>query len=586
MRDMRKSLARELVDLQEKLDSLGPTTTMEHGKMTGCRTSDMGTGGESISSDVSSGRINLEPKPVSSNPDEVANSSELTYLDGKASIVPRHSGVMVLPSESLFSASSLENLDPSNVERNLNPLTETQIDLPNEQLHCPGVSHSVEKDQVSQEVIKSSASVSPEEFVTSFTTENKDKLEKEIGGEAIDTSEEQVGVGVEFSHPMFENDAKDGVVLEKSTTLPVEVEGETTEIATVILKSEMAEIPTFTSNDSDTNKTIFSGDDIATMGEGPQALDIYAKISDTATGHTEIPCSEHSIHDSRDIGNDDIQCIVEALEDSAYMEEYPSGDGHGKESEIGSLPICSDRNVMEDEFQSSKQTNEPSVDKAEGAALGKSENGLVVSEDMPMKREQLEAFELSKGNEILDAMGIEKDPCIAAASEPNITSYDGSSREAGKDRLVVGEHAHPIISLDGHVGDGASREYRKVGPIHGEADEPVGRPSFETCGEEERNAPLYAVGGGKPTVLAPGINLSMEEKRPIEENEKLREMLERLLEEGKTHMGAIANLNERVKDLERKLLQKSSRKLKPKRMITRMKLHPQVECQDPLLCTK
>ncbi|KAG6477080.1 hypothetical protein ZIOFF_066332 [Zingiber officinale] len=214
-RDMRKSLARELVDLQEKLDFLGPTATTEHGKMTGCcSTSDMGTGAESISSDISSGRINLEPKPVSSNLDEVTNSSEFTYLDDKASIVPQHSGVVVLPSESLFSAISLDNLDPLNVERNLNPPTKTQIDLPNGQLYCPGVSHSVEKDQVTQEVIKPSASASPEDFVISFTTENEDKLEKGIVDEAIDTSEEQVGVGIEFSHPMLGNDAKDGLILQ------------------------------------------------------------------------------------------------------------------------------------------------------------------------------------------------------------------------------------------------------------------------------------------------------------------------------------------------------------------------------------
>ncbi|KAJ0962951.1 hypothetical protein J5N97_028073 [Dioscorea zingiberensis] len=47
-----------------------------------------------------------------------------------------------------------------------------------------------------------------------------------------------------------------------------------------------------------------------------------------------------------------------------------------------------------------------------------------------------------------------------------------------------------------------------------------------------------------------------EEKRLMEENQKLREMLEKLLEAGKEQLGVISNLNGRVKDLERKLSQK------------------------------
>lgn len=49
-------------------------------------------------------------------------------------------------------------------------------------------------------------------------TENEGKLEKEIIGEAINLFEEQV---VKFSHPKPKDDAKDQLVLEKSSILSV-----------------------------------------------------------------------------------------------------------------------------------------------------------------------------------------------------------------------------------------------------------------------------------------------------------------------------------------------------------------------------
>ena len=56
-------------------------------------------------------------------------------------------------------------------------------------------------------------------------------------------------------------------------------------------------------------------------------------------------------------------------------------------------------------------------------------------------------------------------------------------------------------------------------------------------------------------------DMNKEEMKLLEENEKLREMLEKLLEAGKEQLGVISNLNGRVKDLERKLAQKK-RKVK------------------------
>ncbi|XP_008795008.2 BAG family molecular chaperone regulator 6-like [Phoenix dactylifera] len=57
-------------------------------------------------------------------------------------------------------------------------------------------------------------------------------------------------------------------------------------------------------------------------------------------------------------------------------------------------------------------------------------------------------------------------------------------------------------------------------------------------------------------------NMSMEEKQLMEENEKLREMLEKLLLAGKVQLGVISDLNGRVKDLEKKLTQKKRVKVR------------------------
>lgn len=60
------------------------------------------------------------------------------------------------------------------------------------------------------------------------------------------------------------------------------------------------------------------------------------------------------------------------------------------------------------------------------------------------------------------------------------------------------------------------------------------------------------------------------EKRKLpEENEKLREILEELLEAGKEQLGAISNLNQRVKDLERKLAQQQKKKKSAKVKVNR-----------------
>ncbi|KAH0467763.1 hypothetical protein IEQ34_002796 [Dendrobium chrysotoxum] len=57
-----------------------------------------------------------------------------------------------------------------------------------------------------------------------------------------------------------------------------------------------------------------------------------------------------------------------------------------------------------------------------------------------------------------------------------------------------------------------------------------------------------------------------EEKKLVEDNEKLRQMLEKLLNAGQEQMGVIAELNERVKNLEKKLSKRKKVKVNQKKL--------------------
>ncbi|KAG1330402.1 BAG family molecular chaperone regulator 6 [Cocos nucifera] len=81
------------------------------------------------------------------------------------------------------------------------------------------------------------------------------------------------------------------------------------------------------------------------------------------------------------------------------------------------------------------------------------------------------------------------------------------------------------------------------------------------------------------------MNLSMEDKL-VKENQKLREMLEKLLLMGKEHMGVISNLNGRIEDLEKKMAQKKKKKKtvkvrrhKPAKTFP-VKLHAETSCGE------
>lgn len=80
-------------------------------------------------------------------------------------------------------------------------------------------------------------------------------------------------------------------------------------------------------------------------------------------------------------------------------------------------------------------------------------------------------------------------------------------------------------------------------------------PCAEQAGEKLSALPLTSGHVSHDTEM--GYN-----RKLVEENEKLKEMMEKLIEEGKEHLTAISNLSGRVKDLEKKLSRKKKLKMR------------------------
>uniref|UniRef100_A0A2N9ICF7 BAG domain-containing protein n=1 Tax=Fagus sylvatica TaxID=28930 RepID=A0A2N9ICF7_FAGSY len=128
------------------------------------------------------------------------------------------------------------------------------------------------------------------------------------------------------------------------------------------------------------------------------------------------------------------------------------------------------------------------------------------------------------------------------------------------------DNVEPRVSLGEEKKD-AMKEAQEEDEHKSQDEEVVIDQAIGTETKEEE-VPLYfekVEGQGEPLPLSPAAgqvsvnecNLGMEsDKKLIEENEKLREMMEKLIAAGKEQLTVISNLTGRVKDLEKKLAKK------------------------------
>lgn len=495
---MRKYVARELISLQDKLDSLG-----DHEKMEVEQQLDSDCG--AISSIDSFITTNLEPEHMSSQ-------SEETFVDGKEEAAIKWQTDDAVITESPDSVAGTGDLKSLNVDmsstteehQDIAPLEEqlssalreaVESHVREEEQSC--VSEGVtEKEQSSglEGGTETLASISQVEAPSASVDEVwKLETDKHVECQGIDSLLEHVRD--ELLDAAAGNDETDDVELEKPSV--PSVEGEDIKLAAEesdqAINPEQVQLVEATAgvkeSDFDVEGTILPGDEVDTMREDLQVPDqkscdlVEKMVGNTDVVHvvTEVPCSEQPFLGTRAIDNGNAGCTVGNIErraedadsmvthlpDATYNQCHSPGDFEvGKENGVNPMLLPDSTNIIKDECFSSVETSEPNIDKV---------HSLV---------EALEPVSMSP-RQLSDAVNINKDERVSA-DEP----------------------------FEANVNDAADGNLRK------------------------------------------------EEKKLVEENEKLREMLETLLKAGQAQLGVIADLNGRVKDLEKKLSQKRRCKVK------------------------
>lgn len=122
----------------------------------------------------------------------------------------------------------------------------------------------------------------------------------------------------------------------------------------------------------------------------------------------------------------------------------------------------------------------------------------------------------------------------------NKEDHDEPIREENKAAQEAGEESQDEVEIDQTNGSETGKE---EAPMH-----------VETVEMEGESLPMSPTASSK--VCVDEHDLGLESDKTLEENEKLKEMMERLMEAGKEQLTVISNLNARVKDLEKKLSRK------------------------------
>lgn len=517
---MRKAVARELVSLQEKLDSVGATNITEPElKFEQCASTDFGSV--------------ANPAAVSSESASVDSQHETCQtieVDRKEATIVKQKDVEVAIAESSDSAIGLDDVKSAALEKPI-PSDEHEIEHPREQL-CPSRLELVESNSIGEQVlevvleeVKPLASASPEIFEAPAISEDiVTELEKDKHHlESQETNAFAEQVGNEQCVTVAGSDAKDVVELAKSSMVTVEHE------ATEPLESS-------------------ASDKVGAMSKEllvqSQSSDLDERIvAEAYAVHVENPCSDEATLGTCDSGDH-----VRSMEtDDDCTNTCLPVTTDASHAETNAMPVPDSEIIMNDEGHQLESIS----DKVDGAVVEEANNSPLLSAPVDSSVPAVDNSHLLKEapepcqadvtdfNPPADAVNVKEDECIVADEtyETTVNGLDGAASEEGKGHIAPAEDTSPPISMAESV---VSIEKRHVA-------------------HSDDNAEFYSS----------GINLSKQETKLVEENEKLREMLERLLEAGKAQMGVIADLNGRVKDLEKKLSQNKTckvRSYKPRRI--------------------
>uniref|UniRef100_A0A803NW80 BAG domain-containing protein n=1 Tax=Cannabis sativa TaxID=3483 RepID=A0A803NW80_CANSA len=168
---------------------------------------------------------------------------------------------------------------------------------------------------------------------------------------------------------------------------------------------------------------------------------------------------------------------------------------------------------------------------------------------------------LSKPEELQTLISIGEEGTQNVLHEDESSSISASTEKNGKDNEIL----QLVLAEEGiQENQEEEMEVQAVDHIGYATDEKVNDKSSEL---ESSNDEIAAGLPATPTFIEKMGSIN--DKQLIEENEKLREMMEKLIEQGKNQLNVISNLNGKVKNLEKKLSMRRKLRTKQNRASTR-----------------
>lgn len=568
VRDVRKSVAKELTCLQEKLDSLFSVRAAEEDKpvATDCNnteeaplTLDKGCAKPEC---VEQQLIDAEPQhKVEAQRSDLATTESSEQADQQ-----------LAPEDQVSDTSSKNNSSGSSTDK------------VEEQLQRPLV-----EDQLS------AMSLTENEFRNDFPpvsdekTEDADQqlhhpamlpIENECGNDFLPAQEaaEQLDAGVQLADelvaPSKPSDAESGNDYQYTSPLNVGAEA-----GAVQVNVESVKVDQKVTGEPGCGPAESTAEVIGMAGEAPKceveepvepilvmeqrvgsALQIQESIEEgnpcDCKGENRSTVEEFGVHNWSTVEEFGDSCtadivsepspIVDDVNNNQELELQDSGPHNPLQEDSTSLEDMHEKPSIDSEIEAGNCESASRVNEEPKGMVARAQdhhmldmNGVHTKEDLPVCSNAKEDNVEEQPPEV-DEGSIECFGSVPAepASLTGVVLVDGESNA----------HGDPVLM------DGES-------DAHGEPKEPVDsgkRGEASITGEKER-----MMSGKIDQVAADEDNIGeAEEEKLSKENEKLRDVLGKLIQEGEKQMRVISDLNGRIKDLERKLTKKNKLRMR------------------------
>ncbi|KAJ4956329.1 hypothetical protein NE237_013112 [Protea cynaroides] len=606
LRDIRKSVARELVSLQERLDSMSSQKSEVPKSRTDASTNSAGQVVENLcQTDVDVGGVKEEETSLElSTAPEHGIGSELNEpsdesveyrepaLDKEhADAEAEGNGVVPVP----LTNEVLADSEPLVVEKEVEDNSEREHAEGNEVVHVP----------LTDEVLADSSEQCEEKVLGPLVVEKEveDNSEREPTNTVVEPW--LVRELTESPEMLSEEAHFKAAEMKPSMELKDEEKDPGTDPETVV-KSELESKPL----GPDELPLVMGGRIESVADQLKEAMDQSSTLQELPLGVTEEAEScgsnqnvdQHDTMKSEQLGTESSDSDVgheTTGEEKPLVEGTESAD-YDSEPGYSVMQPSGEEELRDEEHEAAKE-EKPLVESAESADYD-SEPGYSVMQ--PSGKEELRDEELltnpkledstqilqvvdERSNEMVADVGSSQavsllpsdstDHMVAPSTEetekhiPSEKPMPNTELPKIDDESIVveaGGESLPFVQLE------AVKEALEVPDLTDQLPNETGNKSCdsEMVGEVTSSAPPME---GEITSSDPVAQVSHNQvvgqvslptKDLVEDNEKLKEMLEKLVQAGKEQLSVISNLNGRIKDLEKKLKKKKQMRMRPKRV--------------------